>query len=53
MIFPPGSGVRAPPVRDERSTNMLPWVAVAVCAVATFALGIIPLTPSNVLPLVK
>jgi NADH-quinone oxidoreductase subunit N len=40
-------------VRDERSTNMLPWVAVAVCAVATFALGIVPLTPSNVLPLVK
>ncbi|MDP9107290.1 MAG: NADH-quinone oxidoreductase subunit N [Candidatus Eremiobacteraeota bacterium] len=40
-------------VRDERSANMLPWVAVAVCAAATFALGIIPLTPSNVLPLVK
>jgi NADH:ubiquinone oxidoreductase subunit 2 (subunit N) len=40
-------------VRDERSSNMLPWVAVAVCAVATFALGIVPLTPSNVLPLVK
>jgi NADH-quinone oxidoreductase subunit N len=40
-------------VRDERSANALPWVAVAVCAVATFALGIIPLTPSNVLPLVK
>jgi NADH-quinone oxidoreductase subunit N len=40
-------------VRDERSRNMLPWVAVAVCAVATFALGLIPLTPSNILPLVK
>jgi len=40
-------------VRDERSTNALPWIAVAVCAVATFVLGIIPLTPSNVLPLVK
>ncbi len=40
-------------VRDERSTNPLPWVAVAVCAVATFALGLFPLTPSNVLPLVK
>jgi NADH-quinone oxidoreductase subunit N len=40
-------------VRDERSRNALPWVAVAVCAVATFALGIVPLTPSNVLPLVK
>jgi NADH-quinone oxidoreductase subunit N len=40
-------------VRDERSSNVLPWVAVAVCAVATFVLGIVPLTPSNVLPLVK
>ncbi|HEY6234062.1 MAG TPA: NADH-quinone oxidoreductase subunit N [Candidatus Elarobacter sp.] len=40
-------------VRDERSRNALPWVAVAVCAVATFALGLVPLTPSNVLPLVK
>ena len=40
-------------VRDERSRNPLPWIAVAVCAVATFALGIIPFTPSNVLPLVK
>ena len=40
-------------VRDERSRSALPWVAVAVCAVATFALGIYPLTPSNVLPLVK
>ncbi|HEX3550097.1 MAG TPA: NADH-quinone oxidoreductase subunit N [Candidatus Elarobacter sp.] len=40
-------------VRDERSPSALPWVAVAVCAVATFALGLVPLTPSNVLPLVK
>lgn len=40
-------------VRDERSRNALPWVAVAVCAAATFLLGIVPLTPSNVLPLVK
>jgi NADH-quinone oxidoreductase subunit N len=40
-------------VRDERSPNVLPWVAVAVCAVLTFALGLVPLTPSNVLPLVK
>jgi NADH-quinone oxidoreductase subunit N len=39
--------------RDERPRNALPWVAVAVCAAATFALGLIPLTPSNVLPLVK
>ena len=40
-------------VRDERSPNVLPWVAVAVCAVLTFALGLVPLTPSNILPLVK
>jgi NADH-quinone oxidoreductase subunit N len=40
-------------VRDERSRNPLPWIAIAVCAVATFALGVIPFTPSNVLPLVK
>jgi NADH-quinone oxidoreductase subunit N len=40
-------------VRDERPRNALPWIAVAVCAVATFALGLVPLTPSNVLPLVK
>jgi NADH-quinone oxidoreductase subunit N len=40
-------------VHDERSRNALPWVAVAVCAVLTFALGLVPLTPSNVLPLVK
>jgi NADH-quinone oxidoreductase subunit N len=40
-------------VRDERSPNVLPWVAVAVCAAATFVLGIYPLTPSDVLPLVR
>ncbi len=40
-------------VRDERATTALPWIVVTVCAVATFALGIFPLTPSNVLPLVK
>jgi NADH-quinone oxidoreductase subunit N len=40
-------------VRDERSRSALPWVAVAVCVVATFALGVFPFTPSNVLPLVR
>ncbi|MGD1065339.1 MAG: NADH-quinone oxidoreductase subunit N [Vulcanimicrobiaceae bacterium] len=40
-------------VRDERAASALPWLAVAVCAVATFALGILPFTPSNVLPHVK
>ena len=40
-------------VRDERAASALPWLAVAVCALATFALGILPFTPSNVLPHVK
>jgi NADH-quinone oxidoreductase subunit N len=50
VMFAPADGAHA---RDERPRNMLPWVAVAVCAVATFALGLVPLTPSNILPLVK
>jgi NADH-quinone oxidoreductase subunit N len=33
--------------------NPLPWISVALCAVAVFALGILPITPSDVLPLVK
>ncbi|GAC1309261.1 MAG: NADH-quinone oxidoreductase subunit N [Vulcanimicrobiaceae bacterium] len=33
--------------------SALPWVGVALCAVATLALGLYPLTPSDVLPLVK
>ncbi len=40
-------------VRDERPPTMLPWITVAVCAVAVFALGIVPLTPSNVLPVLR
>jgi NADH-quinone oxidoreductase subunit N len=40
-------------VRDERSSNPLPWIAVSVCVIVTFALGLVPFTPSNVLPLVK
>jgi NADH-quinone oxidoreductase subunit N len=40
-------------VRDERSTNPLPWIPIAFCALAVFVLGIYPLTPSNVLPLIK
>jgi NADH-quinone oxidoreductase subunit N len=40
-------------VREERSSNPLPWIAVTVCVVVTFALGVVPFTPSNVLPLVK
>ncbi len=33
--------------------NPLPWISVALCALAVFALGILPLAPSAVLPLVK
>jgi NADH-quinone oxidoreductase subunit N len=40
-------------VRDERSTNPLPWISVAVCAAAVFIFGIFPLAPSNIVPLVK
>ncbi len=40
-------------VPDERPANMLPWVTVAICAAAVFALGLVPLTPSNVLPLIR
>lgn len=47
--------VRADPahVRDERSANPLPWITVGICAAAVFALGIYPLTPSDIVPLVK
>jgi len=40
-------------VRDERSPNALPWITVAICAAAVFVLGLYPITPSNVLPLVR
>jgi NADH-quinone oxidoreductase subunit N len=40
-------------VPDERPATLLPWVTVAICAVAVFALGIVPLAPSNVLPLIR
>ena len=40
-------------VPDERSANGMPWVTIAVCAVAVFALGLYPFTPSAVLPLLR
>jgi NADH-quinone oxidoreductase subunit N len=40
-------------VPDERPAMLLPWVTVAICAVAVFVLGIVPLTPSNILPLIR
>jgi NADH-quinone oxidoreductase subunit N len=33
--------------------NPLPWMSVAVCAIAVLVLGFYPLVPSDVLPLVK
>jgi NADH-quinone oxidoreductase subunit N len=33
--------------------SFVPWVGVAVCAVATLVLGLYPIAPSDVLPLVK
>jgi NADH-quinone oxidoreductase subunit N len=44
--------VDAAHVPDERPAGRLPWVTVAICAVAIFALGIVPLAPSNVLPVI-
>ncbi len=40
-------------VRDERAPSALPWVTVAICVAAVFVLAIFPLTPSNILPLVR
>ncbi len=38
---------------DFRPTAPLAWISVAICAVAVVAMTFYPLTPSNVLPLVK
>jgi NADH-quinone oxidoreductase subunit N len=40
-------------VPDERPATFLPWVTVAICAVMVFALGVVPLAPSNVLPIIR
>ena len=40
-------------VRPFSPASTLPWATVALCAVATLVLGLYPLTPSDVLPLVK
>jgi len=41
-------------VRESRQTgNVLPWISIAVCALAIFALGIFPYAPSDILPVVK
>ncbi len=39
--------------RPFAPVSALPWIGVAVCAIATLVLGLYPLAPSDVLPLVK
>ncbi len=45
--------VDAAHVTDERPALLLPWLTVGICAAAVFALGLVPLAPSNILPLVR
>ncbi len=39
--------------RAVKPLSALPWVGVAICAVATLVLGLYPILPSDVVPLVK
>jgi NADH-quinone oxidoreductase subunit N len=39
--------------RSARPASALPWIGVVVCAVVTLVLGLYPIAPSDVLPLVK
>ncbi len=43
----------APIARAFVPASALPWIGIVLCAVATLVLGFYPLTPSDVLPLVK
>ncbi len=43
----------APVQRAVAAPSLLPWFGVGVCALATLVLGLYPLAPSDVLPLVK
>jgi len=43
----------APILRPFAPASALPWVGVAICAAATLVLGLYPIAPSDVLPLVK
>jgi NADH-quinone oxidoreductase subunit N len=45
------TGARIP--RTLVPASSLPWVGVAVCALATLVLGLYPLAPSDVVPLLK
>jgi len=44
-----GAQIRRPVTPSSR----LPWIGVGLCAVATLLLGLYPVAPSDVLPLVK
>ncbi len=44
-----GAAIQPP----ARPASALPWIGVAVCAVVTLVLGLYPIAPSDVLPLVK
>jgi NADH-quinone oxidoreductase subunit N len=46
-------GAGAPLVRNLVPTSPLPWLGVGICAVAILVLGLYPIAPSDVLPLVK
>jgi NADH-quinone oxidoreductase subunit N len=46
-------GAGAPLQRALHPASALPWLGVAICAIATFVLTFYPLAPSDVLPLVK
>ena len=39
--------------RAFKPASALPWIGVALCAVATLALGLYPIAPSDVVPLLK
>lgn len=52
MMYTPITG-RAPTVRPTDSLVPLPWVGVVVCAIAVLAMGLYPVFPSALLPLVK
>jgi NADH-quinone oxidoreductase subunit N len=39
--------------RAVKPLSPLPWVGVAICAVATLVLGLYPILPSDIVPLVK
>jgi NADH-quinone oxidoreductase subunit N len=48
-----GRTAGAPLVRNAVPTSPLPWLGVGICAVAILILGFYPITPSDILPLVK